>query len=168
MSTYQKSFDDIVSLINAKATLMLTASQLNILGMIPTPAGESTYNTKMRVSVISTDPTWRGEKTFYYDRLNLARFGDLLTFLPEGRLRIPANLGVSSYALFSELRDALGVQFETTEIEDTTTYLDSNDGVSLLLKAKPKARGWTGEFIVKFKNPPNIATAFYSTNLIGF
>lgn len=168
MSTYQKSFDDIVSLINAKATLTLTAAQLNVVGVIPTPVGESTYNTKMKVSVISTDPTWRGEKTFYYDRLDLARFGDLLMFLPDSRLRIPANVGVSSYALFNELRDALGVQFETTEIEDTTTYLDGEAGVNLLIKAKPKARGWTGEFIVKFKNPPNISTAFHSTNLLGF
>lgn len=168
MSIYQKPIDDLIALVNAKNGTTFTAAQLPIKALRPTPAGESTKNTKIMFEALSTDPNWRGTKILYYDRLNLADLGNLPSFLPNGRFRTSINPGLKASALLAEIRNSVGVQFDMTDIEDTTAIADQNNASDLLLKAKPGSLGWVGEFVLKFATPPNISTAFFSSNLQGF
>jgi hypothetical protein len=168
VSIYQKPIDDLLALINAKNTTTFTAAQIQIKAMRPTTVGESTKNTKVIFEARSTDTTWRGVKSLYYDRLDLANLGKIVSFLPNGRYRAAVNPGLSAASMLAEIRNSVGIQFDMTDIEDTTTVLAENNACNLLLKAKPGSVGWIGEYVLKFATPPNILTAFFSPNLQGF
>lgn len=165
MSIYQTPSDDLALLISAAVGTSVPSTHYTITGLIPTPAGESTYNTKIRVKFVSPS-IYSGEKTLYYDRLNLADIGNLHPFT-DGRIKSQAGPGTSLYILFQNLRDSLGIQFDTNELEETFG-VDDGAGISFVLKAKPKALGWVGTHTQKFSYYPNIVNAFWGSGLAGF
>lgn len=165
MSIYQKSKDDLALAISASMGKVIIASHFNILGIRPTPAGQSERNTKIAIEM-STTSAYTGRKIFYYDRLDLANFAKLRSFPPGGQSRLRVGRDLNAHDILDTIRDALGVNFNVLDIENNTTIAYPG-GTSLLLKAKPESLGWVGEYTLKFKDIPDISEAFYQTSLPG-
>lgn len=165
MSIYQTSNDDLALLISAAVGTTVLSTHYTILGITPTPAGESTYNTKIRIKFVSPS-IYSGEKTLYFDRLNLADLSHLHPFT-DGRLKSGAASGLSVYSLFTSLRDGLGINFTTTDLEETFATPDEV-ACQVVLKAKSTSLGWYGEYTVKMSSYPNFSVLFFSTDLVGY
>lgn len=165
MSIYQTSNDDLALLISAVVGTSVLSTHFTVLGIIPTPAGESTYNTKIRIKFI-TPSNYIGEKTFYYDRLNLADLEHLHPFT-NGRLKARGGPGLSVYSLFPALRDGLGINFTTADLEETIATED-DVAAQVVLKAKASSPGWYGSYTAKMSPYQNFSVLFFSTDLTGY
>lgn len=164
MSIYQKPLDDLALLLSTAAGVAITSSHFTIRGF--KAVTDPSYNTKVNVLFNATAPI-AGDKTFMYNRLSLASLINLNTMRATRRSVTPVGQGVSVYTLFPELRDTLGIQFDTNELEETFAA-DDGVGISIKLKAKTTSLGWVGEYIQTFSYNPNIATAFFSAGLKDF
>jgi len=159
VTVYVTSLDDLTSLVNAKASVSLTG-EFDVIGIIPTPSGESAKNTKVMLQAKTTS-LYQGRKVIYYDRLNLA---DLAKFQYYS---IPIAADVSLHDELVTLRDAFGIKFATTDIENTVT-VETENGVEVHLVAKSDSLGWYGEATLLLSDLPHISTAFDSDRLNGF
>jgi hypothetical protein len=167
VSTYQKPIDDLAALISTAVGAAITTAHFTVDGILPTKNDASAYNTKASISMTAASTAYKGRKTFYYDRLQLDSLGRTNLLRPTRRSVVGAGVGTSIYLLFNELRDTLGIQFDINELEETFAF-DDGEGVSVVLKAKPKALGWIGTYTQKFSYYPNIVNAFWGNGLSGF
>lgn len=165
MSIYQTSTDDLALLVSAAIGFSVPATHYSIIGIMPTPSGESPYNTKIRIK-FGPPSIYVGEKTLYYDRLNLADLDHLHPFT-DGRLKARAGPGISVSGLFPALRDGLGINFTVADLEETIATEDEG-GAQVILRAKPTSPGWYGEYTAKMSPYQNFSILFFSTTLSGY
>lgn len=165
MSIYQTAADDLALLLTATTGVSILSTHFTVVAIAPTLNGESVYNTKIRIKFVSPS-TLTGEKTFYYDRLNLADLEHLHPFT-DGRLRSAGGIGTSLYNLFPALRNGLGIQFTQADVVETFGE-DDGIGIKIQLLAKPSSVGWFGTYSVKMAGYPNISEAFHSQHVLGF
>lgn len=156
--------DDLAALLSDRAGVTFTSAQLSFTKPKPTAQGESSYNTKVQVTVLDTVAGYTGSVVLYYDRLDLGSFAMpwalYLTFM--------AAIDAPVSTLLDKVRDTLGAVFTTDDLEETQVTDDGSGNLSLLLKAKTTSLGWTGQFTLPLKSFPNIATAFSGDSMSAY
>lgn len=164
MSIYQKSLDDIALHLSRITGLTITKNHFTLHNTVATD--HNGYNTKTTILFKDGAPV-SGNKTFYYNRLDLASLVNLNTLRASRRSKINLGDNTSVYDILSSIRDAVGIQFDADDLEETFTTFDGT-GISITLKAKATSVGWLGQYIQTFSSAPSISTAFHGYALNGF
>lgn len=168
MSIYQVSKDDIALMISAKVGATITASQFSVIGLRASKAGDvTTKNSKLHFLLNDTQVTYRGEASLYYDRLDLSILANFSPFSVNGIRNAPVYIGQNVYDVLDSIRDAVGIQFDTTDLVNNQVY-QGDYGAEVVLQAQPTSIGWTGSYTLRMSGYPNIINAFYGRSLAGF
>lgn len=156
--------DDLAALLSDRAGTTFTSAQVSFSNPKPTVQTESSYNTKVRVTMLDTTPNYTGSVVLYYDRLDLASFNMPWALYLSFMAVVDAPLST----LLDKVRDTLGAVFTMDDLEETQVKDDGSGNLSLLLKAKATSLGWTGQFTLPLKAFPNIATAFSGDSMSAY
>lgn len=163
MSLVQTPLSDLTSTINTLTGVNLTGV-FDVVGLIPTPVGESTRNTKIAIQAKASDSNYKGRQFLYYDRIDLAQ----LVELQPDMYRVGMPVGASLYDNLNIILAQTGLKFTTDDIEDATSIQEDEDTVSVMLVAKPGSLGYVGSYKLLMAGLPPISEAFYSSRLAGF
>lgn len=168
MSIYQVSKDDLASMVSTLVGSTITSSQFSIdVIRASKPADNTTKNTKAHFVLNDTNATYRGSTSFFYDRLDLSILANFSPFSPNGIRNAPVYIGQNVYDILASIRDAVGIQFDTTDLVNNQVY-QGDYGAEVVLQAQPDSLGWTGSYTLRMSGYPNIINAFYGRSLSGF
>lgn len=160
MSIYLVSEDDLFNWVSKKAGRKLTANELIISPPIVNPDVDHPENSKIRVTVKREVADLTGSEVLWYNRLDLA----VLANYPHPDYPPVGALGASVYSLLTLIRNSMGIEFTTRDLEETFVEPNGARG-KLLLKAKPTSVGWIGEHYLELAEKPSLATLFTSDKI---
>lgn len=155
MSVYLESKADIIAAFLKKTGLSIPAADL----ILSTPAVNDnpafTQNTKIRISIAPTNASYQGSEIFYYNRLPLPN----LASYPAPDYPPVADVGTSVYSMLPAIKSSMGLDFTTSDLEETFATSTNGNGF-VLLKAKLGSHGWLGEYNLPLGVKPLLSTIF--------
>lgn len=160
MSIYLVSEVDLLNWVSKKAGQKLTATDVDISTPVVNTDPEHPENSKIRVTVKRTHATLKGSEVVWYNRLDLS----VLANYPKPDYPPVGSLGASVYSLLTLIRNSMGIEFTTRDLEETFVEPNGARG-KLLLKAKSTSVGWVGEHYLELADKPSLATLFTSDKI---
>jgi len=156
MSVYTESRADVIDLFLKKTGLSIPTADLIVSRpKVNDDPARPTTNTQVKFTVADTNASYSGSEVFHYNRLDLARLANY----PAPDYPPITNVGVSVYALLTQIKNAMGLSFTPDDLVET--FVTGTEGnTSILLKAKTTSLGWIGEFNLPLGVPPLLSSIF--------
>lgn len=151
--------DSKTNVYSALSTLAGVALTPAIVTLSPPKAISQDPNgkdTQIKVTAVAT-ANYRGSGTYQYKRLKLEDLPGLL-YLP---LRVAADQPQNLYGLLTLIRQQLGINFSTDDVEDAS-IVTQGDVRTLKITAKAGSLVWQGSCTLTLGNLPNFAELFNS------